>query len=267
MPAIHKVYLSLGTNLGNRVDNLRQACEALSGAFGSLQTSSIYETDPWGYSDQPAFLNMVAAAETELIPEDLLIYIKELEKELGRQPSFRYGPRKIDIDILFYDDLVLVNERLEIPHPRLAERAFVLVPLAEMSPDLVHPSVHLTVRELLGAVDMKSVKFYQSFSIIPHHPDGKAKGTTMNSEVFKAELEAIGPGDSITCVRIPFSVKHVFSRNGSVAVAGTLNGVPFESTLEMEGNGTHTMLVDDNTLQAAKVKAGETVDFVLYVRD
>ena len=89
----------------------------------------------------------------------------------------------------------------------------------------------------------------------------------MNRERFKANLEAIGPGGSKTCVRIPFSVEHVFGRKGSLAVAGTLNGMPFESTLEMEGNSTHTMLVDDAVLQAANVKACETVNFVLYIRN
>jgi 7,8-dihydro-6-hydroxymethylpterin-pyrophosphokinase len=106
-----------------------------------------------GFTDQPAFYNQVIEAETELAPLELLSAIKGLENELGRQPSFLYGPRLIDIDVLFYGSEVLAEAGLDIPHPRLAERAFVLVPLADLAPDLVHPVLQRPVRELLAGVD------------------------------------------------------------------------------------------------------------------
>ncbi len=114
-----------------------------------LQASPVYETEPWGFLDQPAFLNQALKAETGLAPLDLLAYLKELETHLGRQPNFRYGPRLIDIDILLYDDLVLSLPGLEIPHPRLAERAFVLVPLVDLAPRLCYPGNGHPLQELL----------------------------------------------------------------------------------------------------------------------
>ncbi len=142
----HTIYLGLGTNQGDRLTNLlaaraafTPASSALAPSVRLLQASPIYETEPWGFLDQPAFLNQVVKAETGLPPLDLLVYLKELEVQLGRLPNFRYGPRLIDIDILLYDDLVLSLPGLEIPHPRLAERAFVLAPLADLAPDLRYP--------------------------------------------------------------------------------------------------------------------------------
>jgi 2-amino-4-hydroxy-6-hydroxymethyldihydropteridine diphosphokinase len=122
-----------------------------------LAESKIYATPPWGYADQPAFLNMAVKAETNLAPADLLIYLKGLEARLGRTQTFRYGPRQIDIDILFYDDLILNTPELVIPHPHLHERAFVLVPLADLAPDLVHPVLHRTIRELLADSDRAGI--------------------------------------------------------------------------------------------------------------
>jgi 2-amino-4-hydroxy-6-hydroxymethyldihydropteridine diphosphokinase len=142
----HTVYLGLGTNQGDRLANLQAVRAvftpvqtALAPSVRLLQASPIYETEPWGFLDQPAFLNQALQAETDLPPMDLLAYLKDLEVELGRMPNFRYGPRLIDIDILLYDELVLSLPGLEIPHPRLAERAFVLVPLVDLAPDLRYP--------------------------------------------------------------------------------------------------------------------------------
>ena len=151
------VTLALGANLGDRPANLRAALAALSPSVVARQSSPIYETPPWGLTDQPAFLNMVLRGETDLEPAALLEHLKRLEIELGRAPSVRWGPRLIDMDILFYDDLVLDIPGLTIPHPRLHERAFVLVPLADIAPDLVHPVLGKPVRELLAAVDTTGV--------------------------------------------------------------------------------------------------------------
>ncbi len=151
-------YLGLGTNLGDRVDNLRAALEALPPDVRIISRSRVYETPAWGYEDQGPFLNMVIEAETQLPPAELLARLKQLESALGRTPTFHWGPRIIDIDILFYDELVLEIPELSIPHPRLQERAFVLVPLAELAPGLRHPVLGKTVRELLEEADTTGIE-------------------------------------------------------------------------------------------------------------
>ncbi len=151
-------YIGLGVNLGDRAANLANARSALSPAVRILRSSSIYETEPWGFRDQPAFLNQALEAETGLAPLDLLAYLKQIEAALGRQPTFRYGPRLIDMDILLYGDLIVSLPGLEIPHPRLAERAFVLAPLAELAPDLRPPQSGKTIAEMLREVDTAGVK-------------------------------------------------------------------------------------------------------------
>jgi len=153
----HTVYLSLGSNLGDRKANLKAAAAALAPIVGVLRASRIYQTAPWGYLDQPDFLNQVLECETELAPLELLAHLKRIEKTLGRQPGVRYGPRLIDLDILFYDQLVVDLPELTIPHPRAAERAFVLVPLADLAPGLVHPVLMKTAAELLAALDAGGV--------------------------------------------------------------------------------------------------------------
>jgi 2-amino-4-hydroxy-6-hydroxymethyldihydropteridine diphosphokinase len=156
----HTVYLGLGSNLGDRLVNLQAACSALTPYACIFSASPVYETAPWGYTDQPAFLNQVLGVETDLSPVELMATLKQVEADLGRISSFRYGPRLIDLDILFYDDLVLVTPGLVIPHPRLAERAFVLVPLAGLAPGLRHPVIGKTVSELLASVDASEVRTF-----------------------------------------------------------------------------------------------------------
>ncbi len=151
------IYLGLGSNIGDRQANLEQSLGLLAEKMDILAVSSIYETPPWGYADQPAFYNQAVKAETCLTPLALLEFIKSTESGMGRKPTFRYGPRCIDVDILFYDDLVIATETLTIPHPQLAERAFVLAPLAEIAPELVHPESGRTITALLEEVDQYGI--------------------------------------------------------------------------------------------------------------
>lgn len=154
----HVVYLALGTNLGDRLANLKQAIAALTPQMEVKAKSQVYETPPWGYEDQPKFLNQVVQAQTYLEPEPLLKHLKRLEVALGRRESFQNGPRLIDIDILFYDDLVVDKPSLVIPHPRLHERGFVLLPLMDIAPDLVHPVSGKSVRELAAECDASGIE-------------------------------------------------------------------------------------------------------------
>jgi 2-amino-4-hydroxy-6-hydroxymethyldihydropteridine diphosphokinase len=144
------VYLALGSNLSDRSANLQAAKDALPPAVRVRRSSSIYETEPWGYADQPAFYNQALEAETRLSPLALLKKLKGIETRLGRTPTFRNGPRLIDIDILFYGQEVIGLPGLTIPHPRLHERPFVLVPLAELAPDFIHPLLQASIAELLA---------------------------------------------------------------------------------------------------------------------
>jgi 2-amino-4-hydroxy-6-hydroxymethyldihydropteridine diphosphokinase len=151
-----EVFLALGSNIGDRKLNLRQALVLLSRKVDIELVSAIYESEPVGYTEQPLFLNMVLKARTELKPKDLLKYAKEIEAKLGREPSFPNAPRTIDIDILFYNNKVVNSAELTIPHPRITVRSFVLVPLNEISPELVHPGNKRAIRHLVS--DLGDIK-------------------------------------------------------------------------------------------------------------
>jgi 2-amino-4-hydroxy-6-hydroxymethyldihydropteridine diphosphokinase len=146
-------YLCLGSNLGDREKNLFQALALLSKQVNLDKVSSIYETEPVGYKEQPLFLNLVCRITTDLDAEEILRLAKGIENEMGRIPDFPSSPRPIDIDILFYADSIIKTKTLTIPHPRLTERAFVLTPLAEIAPELVHPELNKSIAELASNVE------------------------------------------------------------------------------------------------------------------
>ncbi|WKZ47030.1 MAG: 2-amino-4-hydroxy-6-hydroxymethyldihydropteridine diphosphokinase [Anaerolineales bacterium] len=154
----HVVYLALGSNIGNRAQNLKEAIAALSPQMEVKARSAVYETPPWGFEDQEKFLNQAVRVETYLKPEQLIKHLKRLEVALGRKESFQNGPRLIDIDILFYDDLVLYSPALTIPHPHLHERGFVLVPLMDIASDFVHPVKKKSIRELALFADVSGIR-------------------------------------------------------------------------------------------------------------
>jgi 2-amino-4-hydroxy-6-hydroxymethyldihydropteridine diphosphokinase len=154
----HTVYLALGSNLGNRQEHLATAITGLRKTVDLDAISSLYETEPIGYLEQPRFLNMVCRGKTQLSPQDLLIYAKALEQAGGRQTTLRNGPRTIDIDILLYDHAKITQRDLVIPHPRMSTRAFVLIPLAEIAPDLVEPNSGKTIHELLTTISKQGVQ-------------------------------------------------------------------------------------------------------------
>ena len=163
-----KAYTGLGSNLGDREAYLSEAIRRLADPpiLTILRSSSIYETAPWGYAEQPDFLNCVLEIETCLSPVSLLRRAKEVEQEIGRRPaSQRYGPRLIDVDILLYGDVTvqLDDPDLQIPHPRMEQRAFVLIPLSELNRNLVHPTLHVTIADLAHAVeDQEGVKVWKA---------------------------------------------------------------------------------------------------------
>jgi 2-amino-4-hydroxy-6-hydroxymethyldihydropteridine diphosphokinase len=153
------VYIALGSNLGDRAEHLQQAREHIEGPdLHVLRASSIYETAPRDMTDQPWFLNQVIECETDLFPRQLLERLQKIERTMGRKRRIAKGPREIDLDILFYGDAVIKAPELDIPHPRMTERRFVLEPLSELIPDKKHPGTRKTIREMLAGVTNQAVR-------------------------------------------------------------------------------------------------------------
>ncbi len=148
------VYIGIGSNLGDRFYNCKRAIDLLKESGIKIKKeSSIYETEPWGVKEQPVFMNMAVETDTEIAPFELLRVLKNIEKKMGRKETFHWGPRIIDLDILLYDNLVINNEELNIPHKNMHERYFVLKPLSEIAGDIKHPVLKLNIRELLQRIN------------------------------------------------------------------------------------------------------------------
>ncbi|MEN2984529.1 MAG: 2-amino-4-hydroxy-6-hydroxymethyldihydropteridine diphosphokinase [Dictyoglomaceae bacterium] len=146
---MHKVFIGIGTNLGDKRKNINEALNRLKDkGLNIIKISSIIETEPYGYKNQDNFLNAVCLIETDLSPFELLDLLLEVEKEMGRVRTIKWGPRIIDLDIIFYDDLIINHEKLIIPHSDAHNRIFVMEPLLEIEPDFLHPILKKTVREI-----------------------------------------------------------------------------------------------------------------------
>lgn len=156
-----QIYLALGSNLGNRGVHIDKALELLKPKIEGMVESPLYETEPWGVKEQPKFLNACVGGTTTLSADKLLDFVKSIEKLLNHSSQIKWGPREIDIDIIFYGQLVVHKADLVIPHPYVAERAFTLVPLADIAPGFVHPELKYSVAQLLQGVNVSGVKRYK----------------------------------------------------------------------------------------------------------
>jgi 2-amino-4-hydroxy-6-hydroxymethyldihydropteridine diphosphokinase len=158
----HKIYLLLGSNVGSRIANIEQACRLIQNELSSsIIRSHLFETAAWGKTDQAAFLNQAILIETDIEPLALLTSLKKIEKAVGRIDTEKWGPRVIDIDILFYAGEIIQEPALQVPHPYLPVRRFALLPLLEIAADLIHPVLKKTIKELLAECpDESEVKLY-----------------------------------------------------------------------------------------------------------
>ena len=156
-----KAFLSLGSNMGDRLEYLSKAIDNIAEIQGCniLNKSRVYETEPWGYENQEAFLNLCISIETSLSPYELLESLQTIELELDRVRTIHWGPRTIDIDILLFDDIICEDDKLTIPHPRMRERAFVLIPLYDIEKNLIIDGIKL--EDLINKIDTRGIKEYK----------------------------------------------------------------------------------------------------------
>lgn len=183
---MNTVLLSLGSNVGDRKFNLIAASNLIKDILSNNKISEIYETEPWGKTDQPKFLNLCISGETNLNPRELLKLTKSIEKSIGRKQSEKWGPREIDIDILFYNHDVIDLPELKIPHPEIQNRSFVLVPLSEIAPSFIHPVINKSIVELAQSIDTSGVKKHnqktQIMAILNATPDSFSDGGEINNK-------------------------------------------------------------------------------------
>jgi dihydropteroate synthase/2-amino-4-hydroxy-6-hydroxymethyldihydropteridine diphosphokinase len=178
-----KVFLSIGSNLGDRQKFIRLALESCAKFCKIIKVSSVYETEPWGKPDQPKFLNLCLEIETSFPPKQLLKKLKEIEDSLGRTKNIRWAEREIDIDILFYENLVQDKDNLILPHPQIEKRAFVLIPLAEIAPSFTHPVIKKPIYELAGNVNARDVKkLVKVMGVLNVTPDSFSDGGDLKNK-------------------------------------------------------------------------------------
>ncbi len=154
------IFLGLGSNVGDKEKNIKHAVNLLSEKINNVKLAKIYKSKPYGFKNQDYFLNTALMGLTDLSPDELFDFVKKVENKVGRKKRFHWGPREIDIDILFYEDLIYETDFLVIPHPRIQERDFVLKPLCDLNPDLIHPVLKKTVKELLDELDEFYIEEY-----------------------------------------------------------------------------------------------------------
>jgi len=157
---VKEAFIGFGSNIGDRVLYCQRALSLLKEAGEILKVSSLWVTEPWGYKEQPFFINGVLKLKTHLSARELLEFLKKTEKEIGRRDRFRWGPREIDLDLLLYEEEVIDEEDLKVPHPFLHERAFVLIPLVEIEPEVYHPVLKKTAKELLNLLKTREKVIY-----------------------------------------------------------------------------------------------------------
>ncbi len=155
----NRVFLGLGSNIGKKRKNLLNAIELLKNhpKIYVKDTSKFYSSPPYGFEEQESFINCVVEILTDLTPDELIVELKNMERVLGRRPTFRWGPRVIDIDILFYENLIIEKKNLIIPHPDIQNRAFVLVPMAEIASEFIHPVFNKTIYQLMNELDLREI--------------------------------------------------------------------------------------------------------------
>jgi 2-amino-4-hydroxy-6-hydroxymethyldihydropteridine diphosphokinase len=238
MARLTRIYLALGSNLGDRLEFFQRTLDSIKSIAKLERVAPIYETEPWGITDQPRFLNTVAEAKTHLEPIELLMMIKTIEKTLGRKSTLRNGPRVIDMDILLYGSQQVSLPELEIPHPRLLERVFALAPLADLAPDLRPPGWKLSVRGQLESLDRSGVSLFPA--------------ALLNLKVLPA-----GATGGSAMVNLPAEVGLALGKTGSAPVRCRINNIEFRTTISPTGIGTHTMVLNQQLRREAGFKAGD----------